>query len=79
MTTLKARTDRQYIRSTHRSERFVLFQQLESLEEYVLVSQEERLIEVRRRTGRNWTSEVKRAGETIQVHGSKIAVDSIYG
>ena len=62
-----------------RNERFVLFQQLESLEEYGLVSQEERLIEVRRRKGRNWISEIKRGGETIQVHGSEIAVDSIYG
>ena len=35
-----------------RNERFVVFQQLDSLEEYVLVSQEERRIEVRQRSGR---------------------------
>ena len=35
----------------HRNGRFALFQQLESLEEYVLVSQDERGIEARRRTG----------------------------
>jgi Uma2 family endonuclease len=35
-----------------------LFQQIESLEEYVLVSQDERRIEVRRRDGRGWTTEV---------------------
>jgi hypothetical protein len=28
--------------------------------------------------GRSWSSEVKRAGETIRIHGSEIAVDSIY-
>jgi Uma2 family endonuclease len=61
-----------------RNERFVLFQQLESLEEYVLVAQDERVIEVRRRDGRSWTAEVKRAGETIAIHGSEIAVDAIY-
>jgi len=61
-----------------RTERFVLFQQLASLEEYVLVAQDEPMIEVRRRMGRSWTSEVKRAGESIAIHGSEIAVASIY-
>jgi Uma2 family endonuclease len=61
-----------------RGERFVLFQQVESLEEYVLISQDERRIEVRRRAGRNWSSDVKRAGETILIHGRAIAVDAIY-
>jgi hypothetical protein len=27
----------------------------------------------------DWISEVKRGGETIRIHGSAIAVDSIYG
>lgn len=62
-----------------KTERFVLFQQLDSLEEYVLISQEERRIEVRRRTGRNWTIEIKRAGESIRIHDSEVAVNSIYG
>jgi Uma2 family endonuclease len=61
-----------------RNARFALFQQLESLEEYVLVSQDERRIEVRRRDGRNWTTNVKSSGETIQIHGREIAVDTIY-
>jgi len=61
-----------------RNERFVLFQQVEALEEYVLVSQDERRIEVRRRVGRSWTFEVKLGGETIHIHGSEIAVDAIY-
>jgi Uma2 family endonuclease len=61
-----------------RNERFALFQQLDSLEEYVLVSQDERCIEVRRRSGRNWTTETKRAGEMIVIHGLTLAVDAIY-
>ena len=61
-----------------RNERFVLFQQVDSLEEYVLLSQDERRIEVRRRVGRNWTFEVRLTGETIRIHGSDIVVDTIY-
>lgn len=61
-----------------RNERFILFQQIDSLEEYVLISQDERRIEVRRRAGRNWNSEVKVSGETFRVHGCEITVDSIY-
>jgi Uma2 family endonuclease len=61
-----------------RNERFVLFQQLDSLEQYVLVSQEERRIEVRRRQGRDWTAEIRNGTETIRIHGGEISVDSIY-
>jgi Uma2 family endonuclease len=61
-----------------RSERFVLFQQLDSLEEYVLVSQDERQIEVRRRQGRDWTSDIGGTGGTIRVHGSEIDFDALY-
>ncbi|HVV87277.1 MAG TPA: Uma2 family endonuclease [Kofleriaceae bacterium] len=60
-----------------RNERFALFQQLESLEEYV-VAQGERRIEVRRRDGRNWTAEARGPGETIRIHGVDISVDAIY-
>jgi Uma2 family endonuclease len=62
-----------------RNERFLLFQQVDSLEEYVLVSQDERRIEVRRRVGRNWTSEVCLGGESVRIHGSEIAIDTVYG
>lgn len=61
-----------------RNERFALFQQLESLEEYVLVSQDERRIEVRRRNGKNWFAETRGAGEMVRVHSLEIAVDAIY-
>src|SRR4029079_16946947 len=61
-----------------RNERFALFQRLDSLEEYVLVSQDERCIEVRKRQGRNWICDIKRSGETITIaHGAAISVDAI--
>jgi len=60
-----------------RNGRFALFQQLDSLEEYVLVSQDERRIEVGRREGRSWSTETRVSGETIQIHGLDIAVDAI--
>ena len=61
-----------------RNERFRLFQKLDSLEEYVLVSQDEPCIEVRRRSGRNWISHTARAGETVTIHSAAISVDAIY-
>jgi Uma2 family endonuclease len=61
-----------------RHERFALFQQLESLEEYVLVSQDDRRIEVRRRDGRNWSSDTRGPGEVVRIHGHEIAIDAIY-
>ena len=61
-----------------RNERFALFQKLDSLEEYLLVSQDERCIEVRRRQDRTWIRDIKRAGETITIHGAAILVDAIY-
>jgi len=61
-----------------RNERFALFQKLDSLEEYVLVSQDEPCIEVRRRSGRNWISNIGRSGETITIHGAVISVDVVY-
>jgi Uma2 family endonuclease len=61
-----------------RNERFVVFQKLDSLEEYVLISQDERRVEVRRRIERSWVSETKTSGETIRIHGVEIAIDAIY-
>jgi len=61
-----------------RNERFRLFQKLDSLEEYVLVSQDEPCIEVRRRSGRTWISNTARGGETVAIHGAVISVDAIY-
>jgi Uma2 family endonuclease len=61
-----------------RDERFQLFQRVESLEEYVLVAQDERRIDVRRRDGRSWTCDVRGAGETIRIHGHEISIDAVY-
>ena len=60
---------------------FAYFKQLESLEEYVLVSQGIRRMEVFRRPGdgrRTWACEEGGAGETVTIHGAAISVDSVY-
>ena len=49
-----------------------------ALEEYVLVSQEERRIEVYRRA-RGWQCDMFGAGEAVDVHGVNFEVDAIYG
>lgn len=64
--------------SQDRNERFVLFQQIESLQEYVLVSQDERRIEVRRRDGRSWITEVGGPSERLRIHGADLDVDGVY-
>lgn len=66
--------------STERDDRgwkFRDYRTLGSLEEYVLVSQDARRVEVFRRAG-GWQSEVSEAGGTFTVHGATIAVDAIY-
>ena len=62
-----------------RGETFEAYKQIASLEEYVLVSQGERQIEVRRRGERGWSCEVAGSGGTIEIHGHVILVDAIYG
>ncbi|WP_394840575.1 Uma2 family endonuclease [Pendulispora brunnea] len=62
-----------------RSEKFAHYIRIPSLQEYVLVSQDEPCIEVYRRPKRgHWQHEMARAGETLQLHGHPIAVDDIY-
>lgn len=66
--------------STERDDRgwkFRDYRTLSSLEEYVLVSQEARRIEVFRRST-TWRAEVYEAGSMFVVHGASIAVDAIY-
>ena len=55
------------------------YKKLPSFEEYVLVSQTERRIEVRTRAGTQWLTQVGGAGQTVRVHGREFAVDEIYG
>jgi Uma2 family endonuclease len=66
--------------STERYDRdgkFNAYKALPSLREYVLISQDERRIEVFRRAD-GWAGEAKRAGETITIHGTLIQVDEIF-
>ena len=67
--------------STERYDRdgkFEAYKKIPSFEEYVLVSQAERRIEVRSRQGQIWTTQVGSTGETVSIHGRDVAVDSIY-
>jgi Uma2 family endonuclease len=54
--------------------------QMAALQEYVLVAQEERRIEVLRRPDRgHWTfEEVATAGESLMLHGQALGVDAVY-
>jgi Uma2 family endonuclease len=64
-----------------RQEKFAYYKALASLDEYVLVSQDLRRIEVFRRPAdeRNaWACEEGREGETVLVHGTPISVDAVY-
>jgi Uma2 family endonuclease len=73
-----------------REEKFGYFRALPSLQEYVLVSQDEVEIEVFRRPasrsssrrsdlGDRWECERGRAGAAVTIHGCTIDVDSVYG
>ena len=67
--------------STERYDRdgkFEAYKKLPSFEEYVLVSQTMRRIEVRTLRDGQWTIHVGGDGEMIRVHGRDIAVDTIY-
>ena len=62
-----------------RDGKFEAYKKLPSFEEYVLVSQAERRIEVRTRVGQQWLTQVGTAGQTVRVRGRELAVDVIYG
>jgi Uma2 family endonuclease len=63
-----------------RGEKFAHYMKLASVDEYVLISQEERRIEVFRRPARgHWSFETAKAGETLMLHGHAISVDAVYG
>lgn len=68
--------------STERYDRdgkFEAHAKLPSLEAYVLVSQDQRRIEVRTRDGERWRTQVGATGQTVRIHGREFAVDAIYG
>lgn len=67
--------------STERYDRdgkFQAYKQLASLEEYILVSQDARCIEVYRLQGGTWLCETGGPGASVSVHGTKIDVSEIY-
>jgi Uma2 family endonuclease len=67
--------------STERYDRdgkFQAYKLLASLEAYVLVSQNERCIEVYRREAGTWHCETGGAGASVTIHGVKIGVDGFY-
>ena len=61
-----------------RDGKFEAYKKLPSFEEYVLVSQDERRVEVRTLKDQQWTTHVAGAGETVRIHGRDVAVDAIY-
>jgi Uma2 family endonuclease len=67
--------------STERYDRdgkFQAYKRIASLEEYVLVSQDERKVEIFRRSN-GYRGDTAKPGETFVLHGVTIAVDDIYG
>lgn len=65
--------------SRDRGEKFEIYKLISSLREYVLVSQDEGRIEVRRRDERGWSCEVAGPADSIIIHGRTLAVAAIYG
>jgi Uma2 family endonuclease len=74
-----------------REEKFSYYRTLPSLEEYVLVSQDEPVIELFRRpsssavragdgvAGHSWDYERASVGGAVVIHGCRIEVDAVYG
>lgn len=62
-----------------RGEKFAHYMKIASLEQSVLVSQDERRIDVFRRPERgHWTFETAGIGEAVTLHGQPIRVDAVY-
>lgn len=66
--------------ASDRGDKFAHYRQLESLKEYVLVSQKEPRIEVFRRQGDHWSLYEARAGQSIELASLEVslAVDDVY-
>jgi Uma2 family endonuclease len=64
-----------------REEKFGYYRRLASVQEYVLIAQDEATVEVHRRSagGGRWEVELARAGGTVSIHGVTVAVDELYG
>lgn len=55
------------------------YKQLVSLEDYVLVSQDERRVEVHHRDGDAWKTEVATGSGSVTIHGKSVTLDALYG
>lgn len=61
-----------------RGEKFEAYKHIASLKEYVLVSQDARRVEVRRRGERGWSADIAEEGDTVAIHGREIAIAAFY-
>lgn len=63
-----------------RGEKLLNYQKLETLQAYVLLSQDLPRVEVYRRDGDGWRYELKGAGETVTLPcvGLEVSLDSLY-
>jgi Uma2 family endonuclease len=58
--------------------KFEAYKGIPSLEEYVLVSTDEKRVEVRRRSAGGWSVETALEGEMISLRGLPVAVGDFY-
>lgn len=61
-----------------RGEKFEAYKLLASLKEYVLVSQDERRVEIRRRVEQGWSREVAGPDDAVIIHGQTFSVRQLY-
>lgn len=66
--------------ASDRGDKWAHYQRIDSLQEYVLISQREPRVEVFRREGAHWTYEDARAGQRVRLAsvGSELAVDELF-
>ena len=63
-----------------RDGKFQAYKLLPSIQEYVLVAQDVRRIEVYRRgVDDRWSCNIGAAGESVTIHGATVSVDDVYG
>lgn len=61
-----------------RGEKFGAYKLIATLKEYVLVSQDERRVEVRRRVPQGWSIELAGPDDSVTIHGQAFAVRQLY-
>ncbi len=61
-----------------RDGKFQAYRTMPTLQEYILVSQDRRCIEVYRRDAEKWSCETGGPGAVVTIHGKPISVDAVY-